>query len=73
MSATSDYYLARADECAREAELSTLENVRERSRRSELAWRQMAERLVRAETVRADLLAAKDALRVSLSDAAPSE
>ena len=60
MSATSDFYLARADECAREADRSRLDNVRDRCLRSEQAWRQMADRLHRAETMRAALLEAKE-------------
>ena len=59
MSATSDFYLTRADDCAREALASQLENVRDRCLRAESAWRQMADRLMRAETMRADLLHAK--------------
>jgi hypothetical protein len=46
------YYLARADESAREAEAAVLDNVRERCLRSERAWRAMADRLARNETER---------------------
>lgn len=52
MSVTSDFYLSRADACAREAQETTLENVRARCLRSEAAWRIMAERLMRSETSR---------------------
>jgi hypothetical protein len=52
MSATSDFYRARAAECARDAAATLLENVRERSLRSEAAWLAMADRLTRAETMR---------------------
>ncbi len=59
MSATSDFYITRADECAREAAGTMLDNVRERYLRSEIAWRQMADRLLRAETMRLELARAK--------------
>jgi hypothetical protein len=52
MSVTSDFYLARANECSREAEASTLDNVRERYLRAEAAWRAMAGRLQRGEQLR---------------------
>lgn len=53
MSTTSDYYLARADESALEAQRASLDNVRDRCLRSEAAWRAMADRLSRAEAMRA--------------------
>ena len=59
MSTTSEYYLARADENARDAENATLDNVRDRCRRSEAAWRLMAERVVRGEAMRVTLAAEK--------------
>ncbi len=59
MSVTSDFYMARAAECARDAESTALVNVRERALRSEAAWRSMAERLVRGEVMRDTLAAAK--------------
>jgi len=62
MSATSDFYLARADECAREAEAAMLDNVRDRCLRSEVAWRAMAERLVSNEAARDRNAAEKAAL-----------
>ena len=52
MSVTSDFYLARAAECAKEAEATILDNVRDRYRRSEAAWRAMASRLLHAEGLR---------------------
>jgi len=61
MSATSEFYLTRAAESAREAENAVLDNVRERCRRSEAAWLAMANRLTRAETVRAEHAAQKAA------------
>lgn len=59
MSATSEFYLERANECARDAEASLLDNVRDRCRRSEAAWRSMAERVMRGEEMRDTLLAEK--------------
>ena len=52
MSNTSDFYLARADECARDAESAQLDNVRERHLRSEQAWRALAEQLLFADRLR---------------------
>lgn len=59
MSVTSEFYLARAAEAAREAETTTLGNVRERHLRSEAAWRSMAERLVHGEAMREALAVEK--------------
>ena len=53
MSATIEFYLQRADECARDAESTKLENVRGRCRRSEAAWREMADRMLRTDALRA--------------------
>lgn len=61
MSLTSNFYLARAAESAREAEQATLENVRERCLRSEAAWRSMAERLLSNEVGRSRQAAEKAA------------
>ncbi len=72
MSATSDFYLARAEESARDAASTTLANVRERALRSEAAWRSMAERLQRGEVMR-DTLAAAKAGAAEHADAEESE
>jgi hypothetical protein len=61
MSATSDFYLARAADSARDAENATLDNVRDRCRRSEAAWLSMADRIARSEAMR-DVTAAEKAL-----------
>ena len=66
MSSTSDFYLARADECARDAAATALENVRERYLRSEAAWRAMADRHIRGETMRKTLEAEKAAASEAL-------
>jgi len=47
-------YLERAAECRREAEETTLPNVREQCLRSAFAWEDMAARVRRAEKYRAD-------------------
>ncbi|MDH7638267.1 hypothetical protein [Sphingomonas oryzagri] len=59
MSVTSEFYLARAAECAREAETTLLANVRERCRRSEEAWLAMANRLRKGERLRDEAAAEK--------------
>lgn len=59
MSVTSEFYLARAAECAREAETTLLANVRERCRRSEEAWLAMASRLRKGERLRDEAAAEK--------------
>lgn len=59
MSVSSDFYLARAEECARDADAAVLDNVRDRCRRSEAAWRSMADRLIRSDTMRETLATEK--------------
>jgi len=49
MTATSDFYLARAAESADAASKADLANVRERCLRAEAAWQQMADRLIEIE------------------------
>jgi hypothetical protein len=64
MSVTSDFYLARAEECGREAENTALENVRDRALRSQEAWLSMANRLRKGEMMR-DRAAAEKALQIN--------
>ena len=52
-------FLARAEQARAEADAATLENVRERCLRSELAWREMAARVERTDAMRASKLAEK--------------
>jgi len=59
MSATSDFYLARAAQCEREAGETNLVNVRERCLRAEAAWQAMADRVLRGEADRKRQIAAK--------------
>lgn len=55
MSTTTDFYLARAAENARDASNATLDNVRERCRRSEEAWLLIARRSARSDEMRTKL------------------
>ena len=50
--ATLKFYLDRADEAREQAEAATLSHVRDRCRRSEAAWTQLAERLDATEKMR---------------------
>ena len=52
MSQSVEFYTERAEEAAAEARAAQLDNVRDRALRSEAAWRQMAERLLRVEEQR---------------------
>lgn len=52
-------YLARAAEAQRDAESTSLDNVRDRCLRSAAAWTEMAARAERTEHMRATLAAAK--------------
>jgi hypothetical protein len=61
MSTNHDLYLARAAEARADAELATLDNVRERCLRAAAAWDGMAARAGRTEALRARTLAEKSA------------
>jgi len=52
MSLTSELYMLRASQDEQEAATAALDNVRERALRSAAAWRGMADRLIRTETMR---------------------
>ena len=52
MSDTSDFYRARAADCAAEARRALLDNVRERFLGAEAAWLAMADRLTSIEAAR---------------------
>ena len=56
-----DVYRIRAEQARAEADVATLENVRDRCLRAEAAWMEMAARADRTEKMRADLVAAKAA------------
>lgn len=59
MSVTSDFYLARAAQSAREAQETNLVNVRERCLRAEAAWQAMADRLLKSEAEKRKLAGEK--------------
>lgn len=59
MALTSEFYLARAAECGRDADESKLENVRDRNRRAEAAWLAMAGQSAAREAERDSLIAEK--------------
>jgi hypothetical protein len=58
---TLQFYLDRAEQARVDAEAATLSNVRERCRRSELAWNQLAERVAATEKKRLQQLMLKAA------------
>lgn len=49
---TLQFYLDRAQEARKQAEAATLSHVRDRCRRSEAAWTQLAERAAATEALR---------------------
>jgi hypothetical protein len=49
-----EFFRARAAQARAEGEEATLEHVRERCRRSEAAWTQLADRAARSEQLRVD-------------------
>jgi hypothetical protein len=49
---TLSFYLERAAECRRDAEATTLDNVRNRSLSAAEAWEQMADRARRTQSYR---------------------
>ena len=54
MSSPSLAYRDRAAQAHQEAEVATLDNVRDRALRAEAAWTQMAERAERVDAARAE-------------------
>ena len=66
MALASEFYLARAAECAREASETKLENVRDRSKRAEAAWLLMADQSAAREVERDAVAAEKAAKAESL-------
>jgi len=49
-----NFYLARVEQARAEADAATLDHVRERCRRSEEAWTQLADRALRSERLRVE-------------------
>jgi len=64
-----DVYRLRAEQARAEADVATLENVRDRCLRAEAAWMEMAARADRTEKMRADQAAAKAALLAESAEA----
>jgi hypothetical protein len=60
-----DFYLARADDCRRDAAESPLANARDRLLTSEASWRQLAARSARSAAIQAKLVADKEAARAA--------
>ena len=56
---TLQFFLARAEQARVEAERATLDHVRERCRRSEAAWAELAAKAARSERLRAEEAARK--------------
>lgn len=56
---TLEFYLERAADCRKEADASTLTNVRDRCLSAASAWDSMADRVRRTQTYRADDAARK--------------
>jgi len=61
MSVTHDFYVTRAAEARRDAEATTLANVRDRCLRAAIAWEAMAARAARTGRLRAEAAAKKAA------------
>jgi hypothetical protein len=64
-----DVYRLRAEQARAEADVATLENVRDRCLRAEAAWMEMAARADRTEKMRVDQAAAKAALLAESAEA----
>jgi hypothetical protein len=69
MSAQHEFYLERAAEARAIADVTTLDNVRDRWLRSEATWTGMAARSERSEKMRAELIAEKASQRAALKAA----
>lgn len=65
---TREFYHARAAECARDAESTRLDNVRERCLRAEQAWLGMAARIERSDALRAKAAAEKAAILIAQAE-----
>ncbi len=52
MNSNLNFFLARAEQARAEAEAATLDHVRDRCRRSEAAWAELARKAQRSERMR---------------------
>ena len=64
-----DLYIQRAAEARADADAAILDNVRERCLRAEAAWKAMADRAARTESMRATLEAHKAAAAAEAAEA----
>ncbi len=64
-----DMYIQRATEARADADAAILDNVRDRCLRAEAAWKAMADRAARTETMRATLEAHKAAAAAEAAEA----
>ena len=60
-SSNLSFYLARVEQARAEAAAATLDHVRERCRRSEAAWTELADRAARTARIRETILSEKAA------------
>jgi hypothetical protein len=72
-SSNLQFFLARAEQARAEGEEATLEHVRERCRRSEAAWQELAHKAERSERHRAEdaRRKAEEALAQEMQPGAP--
>jgi hypothetical protein len=72
---TLEFYLIRAEQCAKDAEETGLDNVRDRNLRARDAWLLMADKLERTNESRAEAAALKAemATRVEIASFETSE
>lgn len=61
MSSSQDYYREQAFKMRSEAEMTALDNVRDRCLRSAAAWEKLADRIAYGDRMRAELAARKAA------------
>jgi hypothetical protein len=66
-STTLQFYLDRAEDARKQAEAATLSHVRDRCRRSEAAWTQLAERAAATEKMRIKQMMEKAAAAAEMS------
>jgi hypothetical protein len=67
-----DLYIQRAAEARTDADAAVLDNVRDRCLRAEAAWKAMADRAARTESMRATLEAHKAAAAAEAAEIAES-
>ncbi|MEG8020356.1 hypothetical protein [Sphingomonas aerolata] len=73
MADNPEFYRARAEEERRNGDAASLDNVRDRCRRAEKAWDDMANRAERTQTLRAAREAAPGGERMANTTMIPAE